>query len=123
MTETQVLHAFFSSILPAYAEDNVPDDVEYPFLTYTPIVGGWGDPTGTIQIHIWDRTTSTAAMNAHVRKLRKAIGYSGAAIGCEDGWLWLRLGNPFDVGGTVDPDDSTIRRRVCNIDIDYHYTG
>jgi hypothetical protein len=123
MTDTQALQAFFSEVMTAYAEDNVPDDAAYPFLTYAPTVGGWGDPTGTIQVHIWDRTTSTATMNAHVRALRRHIGYGGRAVVCEDGWLWLKLGQPFDVGGTVDPDDPTLRRRVCNIDIDYHYTG
>jgi hypothetical protein len=118
MTEIAALLDFFSRVVPAYPSDNVPDDVAYPYVTVEPRFGAWGDGDVPVQLNLWERTTSDALVNGHVREFAALIGYGGAPVACDTGWLWVKRGSPFAVPVT-DPDDDAIKRRLLNIVIEF----
>lgn len=123
MTEFAALLNFFGEVVPAYPSDNVPDDVTYPYVTIEPRIGAWGDGEIPLQAQLWERTTSEAQVNAHVRAIGEAIGYGGAPVPCDGGWLWVKRGTPFVVPVTVEDDDA-IKRRLININVEYNtYIG
>lgn len=118
MTEIAAIKSFLNNIATAYPNDNVPTDVAYPYITFEPIIGFWEHGDVPIQCHIWHRTDSDAAINKLVRDLADAIGYGGATVSCDNGWLWIKLGTPFSQPVPV-PDDTTLKRRLVNLRIEF----
>lgn len=88
------LTAFYNSFgLPAYMEDNVPDDVERPYITYQIAEAEWNMPV-THYARIWYRDISNAAILGKVDEIKSAIG-SGVRIDCDGGCIVIRQDNPF----------------------------
>jgi hypothetical protein len=118
MTEIAALKSFFDSIVTTYPNDNVPDDAQYPYLTFEPVIGFWEQGAVPVQCQLWHRTESDAAVNKIVRDIAHAIGYGGASVACDGGWLWIKTGSPF-AQTIVEHDDDTIKRRLINISVEF----
>jgi len=118
MTAQAALLAFFGQFATTYADDNVPDDAAYPYITVETRFGAFDDGDVPLVVNVWHRTDSDKACNDLVRYISASIGYGGAAVTCSDGWLWVKRGTPFAVA-FVDPDDDAIKRRRININVEF----
>jgi hypothetical protein len=119
MTKAAALYDFFSSFgLPAYADTAVPDDAEYPYLTYNLVLNAWDGGETAITVNLWDRTTKESTLNALAEQISETIGIGGKVLSCDLGYVWLKRGNPF-CQSLVDEQSSDIKRRYINISAEY----
>lgn len=119
MTEVATaLKAFYSGFgIPAYTEDNVPDDVKLPYITYTvpqsEVFSG-----ATHQVRIWYYGNSNAPVNTKADEILAAIGYGGRKLKAGRGHVYI-----FRGGGTVaqnQPSDDTTRIVYLNLELRCH---
>ena len=124
MTKAAALHSFFSGFgLTAYDAAVVPDDAEFPYLTYTQVIDSWGNPV-SLTVNLWylrtiENQVSGATLNAKVQEIEDAlpryVPYDGGAI-------LLQAGSPFSQS-LSDDTDANIRRRYINITAEYLTTN
>jgi len=140
MTKEAALFSFFSSLpkleydkdsgghaaveneeetnLPAYVNTAVPDNAKLPYLTYTVLIGAFGEPACSLTVNIWCRTTDEAEPNAYARELGKLIPRGGVLLHCDGGGMRIYRGNPW-CQSLVDDTDRTIKRRYFNVEVEY----
>lgn len=119
MTQEAAIFGFLSGFgIPAYAATAVPSDVEFPYITYSPVISGWNQGEATMVVNVWYRTESEAEPNAKVREIGEVIGIGGVTIPCDDGILWLKRGLPW-AQSLSDESDSKVKRRYLNVDMEY----
>ena len=120
MTPEAAVYRFLSGFgVPAYASTSVPDQAEFPYLTYTLVVGEWGDGGVSMQVDLWYRTESEAVPNAKVREISRHIGIGGTTVPCDDGMLWIRRGSPWAQAVDIAEEDDEVKRRYINLIIEY----
>lgn len=118
MTPAAAIHDFLSKFgLTAYELNSVPIEATFPYLTYSPVFGYWGDET-MLQVNLWYKGTSNTEPNAKADQIGKAIGLNGRVIQCDGGAIWIQRGNPF-CQPMADPADETIKRRYIVLDTKY----
>ena len=119
MTKAAALQTFFSSFdLPAYVATNVPEDAEFPRLTYSPVFGSLTGGSVSIDVNLWFRSESEREANAKAQELFKRIGEGGVTLPCDDGVIWINRDSPF-CQNLADPDDSMIKRRYILLTAQY----
>ena len=120
MTPEAAIYTFLSGFsIPAYASASVPDQAQFPYLTYDLVLGEWGQPEVNMPVNVWYRTDSEALPNAKVREISKAIGMGGVLLHCDGGALWLKKGSPWAQAMTVEGEDEKVKRRYVNINIEF----
>ena len=118
MTKAAALQAFFEQFLPSYAASAVPDDVEFPFLTYELITSAWEGGEVGVTVNLWYYTTSEAVPNAKAQEISEAIGVGGIVLKCDGGYIWLKRGSPW-CQSLTDNTDNQVKRRYINISAEY----
>lgn len=115
MTEVaKALKKFYSSFgIPAYAEDNVPDDedVKMPYITYT-VPQSEVFSSATHQVRVWYYGTSNAPVNAKADEILAAIGYGGVKLKAGRGFVCIYPGTPL---AQMQPADDTTRIVYINL--------
>lgn len=119
MTKEAALQAFFEQFLPSYAASAVPDDVEFPYLTYELITSAWEEGEVGLTVNLWYYTTSEATPNAKAREISETIGLGGIQVPCDGGSIWFTRGSPW-CQSLTDSTDSRIKRRYLNITANYN---
>lgn len=120
MTPEAAIYQWLSGFgIPAYASAAVPDQAEFPYITYDLVVGVWMRGEVNMPVDVWYRTDSEAAPNAKVREIGEAIGLGGVTVPCDGGMLWLKKGSPWAQAMTVEGEDEKVKRRYVNINIEY----
>lgn len=118
----RTLYSFYSSFgIPAYTTDNVPDDVQLPYLTYSLVDGDWETPRSHYCV-IYMRTRSNADLLAKAREIKDRIGL-GLILKCgEHGYLALHYENSDIVSsaasGAESSRDSEVRSIYINLQLD-----
>lgn len=119
MTPEAAVYQFMSSFgVPAYAESSVPDEADFPYITYRLVIGDWNDGEVNMTADVWYRTDSEATPNAKVREIGERIGLGGVTLACDNGMLWLKRGRPWAQAVTIDGEDEKVKRRLLNISIE-----
>lgn len=119
MTKGQALHEFFSGFgMPAFAAHAVPDDVVFPWLTYTPVFDSFSGGEVSITVNLWFHTESEAIPNAKAQELSEAIGLGGVFLRCDGGLIWLKRGSPW-CQSLSDESDRNIKRRYLNVTAEF----
>ena len=118
MTKGAALQAFFSQFMDAYAASAVPEDVNFPYLTYELITSAWDGGEVGLTVNLWFYTTSEAVPNAKAQELSDAIGYGGITIPCDGGFIWMKRGSPW-CQNLQDDTDPNIKRRYINVTAEY----
>lgn len=117
MTPEASLHTFMSGFgIPAYVSSSVPDEAQYPYLTYAPVMGEFNGGEVNVPVNLWYHGTSESVPNAKAREMFVAIGPGGRCLPCDGGMLWVKRGTPWCQAMT--DDDSVIRRRLINVSIE-----
>lgn len=120
MTPEAAIFKFLSGFgIPAYASASVPDEAEFPYLTYDLVLGEWGGMEVNTPVNVWYRGDSESAPNAKVREMSKAIGEGGVTVPCDGGMLWFKKGSPWAQAMTVEGEDEKVKRRYVNVNIEY----
>ena len=118
MTKGAALQAFFSQFMDAYAASAVPEDVNFPYLTYELITSAWDGGEVGLTVNLWFYTTGEAVPNAKAQELSDAIGYGGVTLPCDGGFIWLKRGSPW-CQNVQDDTDQNIKRRYINVTAEY----
>lgn len=119
MTKTAALHSFYSSFgLTAYEENSVPDDAEFPYITYSITTDSFGNYSTAMTFSLWYRSTSWNAINAKCEEISAAIGLGGQLVECDGGKIWIKRGHPF-ANSMGDANDELIKRKIINVSADY----
>lgn len=119
MTQEAAIYQFLSGFgIPAYAAASVPDQAQFPYLTYDLVLGETMDVEINMPVNIWYRTDSEAIPNAKVREIHDAIGRGGVLIPCDEGLLWIKRGSPWAQAMTIEGEDEKVKRRYVNINIE-----
>lgn len=117
MNAEQALHNFWSGFgLTAYDENSVPDEAVLPYITYSVSIGGF-DTEVSLTASLWYRSLSWVDITNLAYQISKAIGYSGKTLKTDDGYLWLKRGQPF--AQRMGDDDKNIKRMYINITAEY----
>lgn len=120
MTPEAALYAFMAGFgIPAYASSSVPDQAEFPYITYDLVLGEWEQGEVNMPVNVWYRTDSEALPNAKVREISQAIGMGGVTLPCDGGMLWVKKGSPWAQAVTVEGEDEKVKRRYVNINIEF----
>lgn len=108
MTLGQAYLRFFSQFgIPAYVTQSIPDERTFPYLTYTPVFGGWGDGPASITVNLWYNTEDDAVPNAKAKEIEDTLKNGGAQLNYDGGSVWLVKGSPWcqpienDIGVTI----------------------
>lgn len=120
MTPEAAIYTFLNSFgMPAYATAAVPDQAEFPYIVYDLVVGEWMRGEVNMPVNLWFKTESEAIPNAKVREISAEIGGGGITLPCDNGILWVKKGNPWAQSVQVEGEDSSVKRRYININIEY----
>lgn len=120
MTPEAAIYGFLNGFsIPAYASASVPDQAQFPYITYDLVLGEWGQPEVNMPVNVWYRTESEAQPNAKVREIGERIGMGGVLLHCDGGALWVKKGSPWAQAVTVEGEDEKVKRRYVNINIEY----
>lgn len=120
MTPEAAIYGFLAGFgVPAYASASVPEQADFPYLTYDLTVGEWSSGEANLTVNAWFRTDSEAIPNAFVRVMATAIGMGGVTVPCDGGMLWLKRGTPWAQSVLAAGDDEKVKRRYLNIDVEF----
>ena len=118
MNKIQVLDQFWNSFgWDAYDDSSVPQGASLPYITYSVSSGGFSDQSIQLSASLWVKSTSWVDITAKVATISEYIGYSGVVLPCDGGYLWIKRGSTF--AQRMSDPDSTIRRVVLTIEVDY----
>lgn len=119
MNKAQKLQQFWSSFeIPAYDENSVPNDVTYPYITYSVVDDSLGNSV-FLTASIWYRSTSWAGVESKKNEIAKRIGEFGfLSLPVDDGYIYMTKGTPF-AQRMIDPSDEAVKRMYLNISVEY----
>ncbi len=120
MTAEAVIQSFMSSFgIPAYPSASVPDQADFPYITYDLVLGGWMDGEVNMPVNVWYRGDSEAEPNAKVREMSSALSIGGITKPCDGGMIWFKKGTPWAQALVVDGEDDRVKRRYVNINLEF----
>lgn len=94
MTEVaRALNSFWNRFLTAYVEGSVPDDAQFPYLTYEVAEPSW-DSQVPIRARLWYEGSSFVPINSKVSEIKEAIG-GGVSIKTDTGFIVLFADSNF----------------------------
>ena len=117
-TKAAAVHQFMSGFgIPAYAASSVPSDSEMPYLTYRLSVDGFTGTEVSVEADLWYYGESESVPNAKAEEVSRALGLGGRMLPCDNGAIWIKRGSPFCQ--SVPEDDSMVKRRYINLDLEF----
>lgn len=118
MTKASALYNFWSGFgLPAYEENTVQTDAEFPYVTYQVVTDSFGAEIA-LTASVWYRGTSWLEANAKSEEISRTISRGGKTIPVDGGVLWLKRGTPFSQS-MGDETDDLIKRKYLNITAEF----
>ena len=118
MTKAAAIYQFWSSFgLTAYEENTVPDDADFPYITYQLVTDSF-DRELAATASIWYRSESWTGINAKTEEISQKISRGGKIISCDGGAIWLKRGQPF-AQNMRDESDDLIKRKYLNITAEF----
>ena len=122
MTKAAAIYQFWNSFgLTAYEENTVPDDADFPYITYQLVTDSF-DYEIPLTASIWYRSESWTAINAKAEEVSQKISRGGKIIPCDGGAIWLKRGQPF-AQSMGDESDNLIKRKYLNITAEFFMEG
>ena len=110
------LYDYFNQFLPAYIENQVPSDAEYPYITYTVSYANEFEDN-LIQCRIWTKSDTTFEVRKYADQIAENVG-NGVLFKCrEGGTLWVKSGSPFIQ--FITDEDITIKSAYINLNTNF----
>ena len=118
MTKAAAIYQFWNSFgLTAYEENSVPDEAQFPYITYQLVTDSF-DREIPLTASIWYRSESWAGINSKTEEISQTISRGGKIIPCDGGTIWLKRGRPF-AQNMEDESDNLIKRKYLNITAEF----
>lgn len=119
MNKAQRLQVFWESFgVPAYDENSVPDDVIYPYITYSVVDDSLGNMV-PLSASIWYRSSSWAEVESKKNEITKCIGEFGfLSLPVDGGYIFMTKGTPF-AQRMRDPSDDLVKRMYLNLSVEF----
>ena len=118
MTKAAAIYQFWNSFgLTAYEENSVPDDADFPYITYQLVTDSFGREI-PLTASIWYRSESWTAINAKTEEISHTISRGGKIIPFDGGAIWLKRGQPF-AQNMGDESDDLIKRKYLNVTAEF----
>ena len=118
MTKEAALYSFWSGFgIPAYEENTVPANANFPYITYQVIVGSFGNGI-MLTASVYYRSESWNEINQKTREIQQAMKGNGGSLHCDGGGIRLLPEQQFSQN-MGDESDSLIRRKYLNITVEY----
>ena len=118
MTKAAAIYQFWSDFgLPAYEENTVPTDADFPYVTYQLVTDSF-DREVAATASLWYRSESWTAINGKTEEISAHIGLGGKIIKCDGGRIWIKRGQPF-AQNMGDESDDLIKRKYLNLTFEF----
>lgn len=120
MDRWEAQYQFWNSFgVPAYEENSVPDlkYIEYPYITYQAMSGGFGD-TLPVTASIWDENTSWQKADELADTIERAIALM-LPVRYDGGMYRVWSQDTAFAQNMGDPDNDKIRRKVLNVNFEF----
>lgn len=118
MTKAAAIYQFWNSFgLTAYEENSVPDEAQFPYITYQLVTDSFYSEV-PVTASLWYRSESWTAINAKTEEISQKISRGGKIISCDGGAIWLKRGQPF-AQNMGDESDDLIKRKYLNITAEF----
>ena len=118
MTKAAAIYQFWNSFgLTAYDENSVPDEADFPYITYQLVTDSF-EREIPLTASIWYRSESWTGINAKTEEISQKISRGGKIISCDGGVIWLKRGQPF-AQNMGDESDDLIKRKYLNITAEF----
>ncbi len=118
MDRVQALKQFWGSFgVEAYDETDVPDDAQYPYITYNSATDSLG---GVVPLHadLWFYDASWYSITKLSEAIAKRIKEHGSiTIPFDDGYIYMAGGTPF--AQRVDDPEQDMKRIYINVQAEY----
>lgn len=117
MDKAQAINAFWNSFdLPAYDEYTVPQNIALPYITYEVNTAELDEPV-ILTANLWYRDSGWKAITEKTEEIAEYIKRM-TPIKVENGRVFISKGDPF-AQRLDEPDDSTIRRMLLYIYVEF----
>lgn len=119
MDKAQAIHQFWSGFgLPAYDENTVDEDAEFPYITYSVSTGSIGDFI-LLTASLWYRSTSWKDITKKAEEIEQMLTeMSPPAIKIDGGRAYFVKGAPFSQRLAEESDDS-VRRMYLQVNAEF----
>jgi hypothetical protein len=117
MTKAASIYSFWEKFLTSYEENSVPDDAEFPYITYQFIEDSFGIDL-QMTASLWYRSSSWVNINKMTDLISNHIGRGGIFLPCDGGKIWIRRGIPF-AQNMGDESDDLIKRKYLNVTVEF----
>jgi hypothetical protein len=119
MTKGQAIQSFWERFdIPAYDETTVPDNAQFPYITYQVQTDSL-DSVCMTNASLWYRSYSWKEISEKTEEISQAIArMNPPSIKIDGGRLYISKGVPFAQRMSDDSDDA-IRRMLLNINYEF----
>lgn len=118
MDKAQAIQYFWSQFeLMAYDENAVPDDAQYPYITYQAVTDSLDYVVG-MSASLWYRSTKWEEISQKAEEISEYITIGGKVIPLDYGYLWIFRGTPF-AQRMIDENDPLVKRIYINISAEF----
>ena len=113
MTKEAALYKFWSGFgIPAYEENTVPTNANFPYITYQVVVGSFGNGI-MLTASVYYRSESWNEINEKTREIQQAMKGNGGSLHCDGGGIRLLPEQQF-AQNMGDESDDMIRRKYLS---------
>lgn len=121
MDRWEAQYYFWSSFgVPAYEENSVPDDVDFPYITYQAVSAGF-DEVANISASVWTRSPSWETADRLADAIEARLDGGAALVwntSLSGGLLWITPNAPF-AQNMGDPNDDLVKRKLMSATAHY----
>ena len=119
MNKSQAIQSFWESFkIPAYDELTVPDNAQFPYITYNVKTDSIGNIC-LMSASLWYRSTSWKEVSDKAEEIAECIvTMTPPSIEIDNGRLYISKGTPFAQRMT-EPSDDMVRRIYININAEF----
>jgi formylmethanofuran dehydrogenase subunit A len=118
MDKEQAIQNFWSQFgIPAYDENSVPDDLRYPFITYS-VSTDMLDDVVSLYGNIFYRSPSWKDITKKKEQIAEYIGAGGVAVKIDTGYVYFCQGTPF-AQRMSEPGDDMVKRYYIQLQAEF----
>lgn len=104
--------------IPVYNENNVPDTIPMPYLTYQYAENGFDDGEVYLTVNLYYQGVSWLEAELKADEIKRDIlGFGGRVIKCDEGYIWIKRSSPF-IQRVSDPNEN-VRHVVINVTVEF----
>lgn len=117
MDKTQAFYQLWSGFrIPAYDETSVPDDAQFPYITYQVITDELDYPVFPTA-SVWYKDTSWEDIDVKIIEIAGRLAQLRPIELDGGGYMYVTKGSPF--AQRMAEDDRTVKRYILNIGVEF----